>query len=108
MGLRIERFELLDDWYVIEDERGRSPTWVSIEGTRSDMVALAEAVLAGEHFAAKRCAVSSPADGSVRLWSPRNELGRGHFVPVAVAMDMARAFLAVSPPPPAASADGGG
>lgn len=96
-ALLIVKSNYLDDWYVVVDERGRSPVWASIEGTGVEMKSLCEAVLRGEAWGARRCAVSAPVDGRVRLWSPRNEVGEGASATTSVVQEMARTFLAHGP-----------
>ena len=68
-----------DEWMEPDDERSRSLILSSrisdadIEGSKSEMIALAQAILNGKEFSAKRCAVSSSTEvDRVMMWSPRN------------------------------------
>lgn len=66
-----------DDWYTLERESGRRLAWASVEGSAAEMRALATAILAGEGYAAKRCAVelvsgARGGGGGWSVWSPRN------------------------------------
>ncbi len=82
----------------LRDARSLWLPGASIEGTRSEMRGLAEAVLARGRFNGenRRCAVDAArADGNVVLWSPRNSV-RPVLVAYATAERWARAFLAVA------------
>lgn len=81
----------LDDWFVIEWAEHDGQMWLEplgpqafalrssarigdadVEGTRSEMRRIAEAIEAGQSASAYRCAVQRRDDGNFHLWSPRN------------------------------------
>lgn len=62
-----------DDWWVIERFSGRGLSWASIEGSGAEMRGIAEAILDGDRYAAKRAAIHPSEDGATwSIWSPRN------------------------------------
>lgn len=56
------------DWVEIHRLNG-----AAIEGTREEMLALADALMERREYRAKRCAVWWDYDGAV-VWSPRNSI----------------------------------
>ena len=107
----IRPFEGIDDWYRVEwldhdgsewmekGEHGirccsaaRLDPYTCVEGCGYEMVAICEAILAGEPWSSRRCAVEIRGD-EVGFHSPRNSHGRIIYVPRAVAVAAAKAFL---------------
>lgn len=80
------RESALNDWYVIEWDDGSDVTSAQVEGSASEMTAIAANVLAGTGIAFKRCACKVDGD-SVLMWSPRNSIDPG-----SVPLDVARAW----------------
>lgn len=70
----------MDDWFVIvSDDPGRYLGRINgadIEGTRDEMLSIADAIQRRDYFSAKRCAVDARAEHGDRvlLWSPRNSV----------------------------------
>lgn len=72
-----------DDWYAIEADNV-SVADACVEGSLAEMRQLAEAILANDEFAAKRCAiapVSVKRGGGWEIWSPRNSYRRSRLTP---------------------------
>ena len=107
----IRPFEGIEDWYRIEwlnhdgsewtEKGGHGSRFCSsarldprtcVEGCGYEMVAVCEAILAGESWASHRCAVEILGD-EVGFHSPRNSHGRIVYVSRAVAVAAAKAFL---------------
>lgn len=63
-----------DDWFVVCDENWRSPQWADIEGSWTEMIAMANAIETGTSFGAKRCAAYARDDGGYDVSSPRNSM----------------------------------
>lgn len=95
MKLRLVKCEGMDDWYSIEraepDGRERveqtEPNCLSsmcscrvsdadVEGTREEMLLIADAIWRRKHVGFKRCAVGFKGE-EVHLWSPRNSTRNG-------------------------------
>jgi hypothetical protein len=75
----------------------RLEPYTDVEGAHYEMIALAEAVLSGEAYDFKRCAVA-PIGEHFAFWSPRNSsaIGVAAVVHGEDARDWARNFLGVS------------
>jgi hypothetical protein len=82
----------IDDWYVIEYADGGSISDACVEGTKGEIIALAQAVLAGGEEYFRRCSVSPTDDGFV-FSSPRNSEYSGDEIPRDVAVAWATATL---------------
>lgn len=106
MKLRIVKCEDMDDWYSIERAEHDGREWVEqtkpgclsfmcscrvsdadVEGTREEMLLIADAIWRRKHVGFKRCAVGFGGE-EVYLWSPRNSTQNG-VVSLADADDLA-------------------
>ena len=70
----------------------RLDPYTCVEGCGHEMVAICEAILAGESWESRRCAVEIRGD-EVGFYSPCNSNGRIVYVSRAVAVAAAKAFL---------------
>ena len=99
MKLRLVRCEGMDDWYSIERAEHDGREWVEqtepnclsfmcscrvsdadVEGTREEMLLIADAIRNRKHIGFKRCAVGFEGE-EVHLWSPRNSTRNGVVSP---------------------------
>jgi len=73
MSYTVEKWDWLDDWYVLQGGGG-----ASVEGTLEEWKAIAAGIRAGENVAFRRVACQI-TPGGVDLWSPRNACGPNHY-----------------------------
>lgn len=88
----VARESWLDDWYVIEYDDGGDISDASVEGTKAEIIAIAQAVLKNDAEYFKRCSVF-PTNKGFKFSSPRNSQGSGDEIPKAVAIAWANATL---------------
>ena len=111
MKLKLVKSDILDDWYTIERAEHDGKEWwektgpdsssfrmscrigdACVEGTRTEMLAIAKAILSGEFKSFRRCAVCPVADG-YEFYSPRNTADPGPTIPYESAKDLAIEIL---------------
>lgn len=112
MKLRLVKCDGMDDWYSIERAEHDGREWVEqtapncldfmcscrvsdadVEGTREEMLAIADAIRERRYVGFKRCAVDFKGE-EVHLWSPRNSTKPG-VVSLADADDLAEQITEV-------------
>lgn len=114
MKLTLRTGNFIDDWYVIERAEHDGREWMEkidehsysfqtsarfsdadVEGTKEEMLAIANAIRKRSYVSFKRCAVHARHE-SVEFWSPRNSQNAG-VVPledaIALADEIEKKFL---------------